>query len=342
VNNPSAADKKAGIYRPRMTLMKRMTKKGDEIPLKIEFSVAKILHSNNVDEVEESDFESVITALQDNMLIMQVLVEKEDLRNAIVTAFHPSKNILLTSGYTSPFVIKELNKIDVSKKMDLNRDSFRNSGQSLQLYTNSHSLVFYDKVHDMKKPEKRAMDKDQNWVQETLFDNIIKKEQPEILRIEARLAKKPKMNALLKKLGLKQSPTFKDVFNKNMCQTILLDYWNQLIVGKNLFLFDVDSSPKKTFDDIFKNKPNISPKEALYLLGLRIMSKEGIRETRAIIEQYAHTRTWYRIAEDLPFLDAISGKTYHGWVQQINNSLNDFTPFRLPTKSLEEYKEIIK
>jgi len=84
---------------------------------------------------------------------------------------------------------------------------------------------------------------------------------------------------------------------------------------------------------VFKNKPKIKPKEAVYLVGLRTLSKEGIRDTRAIIEQYAATRTWYRIAKDLPFLDEISDKTYHGWVKQINDSLDAFVPFRLSTSA---------
>jgi len=331
VNNPTASDKRNGTYRPRMTLMKRMTKNGDEIPLKIEFSVAKMLYGNNVDEVQESDFERVVNALHKAMSDMGVIVLTEDIRNAKVSAFHPSKNIELRSGYTSSFVITELHKIDVSKKMDLNRDSFRNSGHSLQFYTNSHSLVIYDKVQDLKKPEKRAMDKDQNLIQLSLFETLAKKEKKEILRIEARLAKKVKLNATLKALSLKENPTFQEIFSKDLCQKILRNYWEELITSKNLFLFEIESSPKKTLEKIFKNRPDIKPKDALYLVGLWVLSKEGIRDTRAIIERGATPRTWYRIAEDLPFLDDISDKTYHGWVKQINDALNDFEPFRLST-----------
>lgn len=331
VNNPTASDKKEGTYKPRLTLMKRMTRNGSEIPLKIEFSVAKMLYGNNVEEVEEKDFEKVVSALHEAMLEMQVYVSHENLRNAKVSAFHPAKNIELAKGYTSSFVITELHKIDVSKKMDLNRDSFRNSGHSLQFYTNSHSLVVYDKVQDLKKPDKRAMDKDQNSVQMSLFDTLTKKEKKEVLRIEARLAKKVKMNATLKTLGFATDPTFKDVFKKDLCQKVLLNYWDELITSKNLFLFDVESNPKKTLDTIFKNKPDIKPKDALYLVGLRVLSKEGIRDTRSVIERYATPRTWYRIAEDLKFLDDISGKTYHGWVKQIKDALDAFKPYRLST-----------
>ena len=336
VNNPTASDKRNGTYRPRMTLMKRMTKNGDEIPLKIEFSVAKMLYGNNVDEVQENDFERVVNVLHKAMSDMGVIVSVEDIRNAKVSAFHPSKNIELRSGYTSSFVITELHKIDVSKKMDLNRDSFRNSGHSLQFYTNSHSLVIYDKVQDLKKPEKRAMDKDQNLIQLSLFETLTKKEKKEILRIEARLAKKVKLNAIFKTLGLKENPTFQEIFKKDLCQKILLNYWEELITSKNLFLFEIESNPKKTLEKIFKNRPDIKPKDAFYLVGLWVLSKEGIRDTRAIIERNATPRTWYRIAEDLPFLDDISDKTYHGWVKQVYDNLNDFLPFRLSTLPCKE------
>jgi len=334
VNNPTATDKRNKVYRPRMTLIKRMTRNGTELPLKIEFSAAKMLYGNNVEEMQEKDFESVVMALAKAMSEMGVIVSTEDIISAKVSAFHPSKNIELKKGYTSKFVIKELSKTNVSKKMDFDYKDFRNSGHSLQFYTNSHSLVVYDKVQDIKKPGKRAMDKDQNSVQLSFFDTLTKKEKKEVLRIEARLAKKVKLNSVLKNLGYEENPTFKDIFKKEICQKILQRYWQELIMSKNLFLFDMESDPEKTLktlEKVFKNRPKIKPKEAVYLVGLRTLSKEGIRDTRAIIEQYAATRTWYRIAKDLPFLDEISDKTYHGWVKQINDSLDAFVSFRLST-----------
>jgi len=125
MNNPTSTDKAECIYKPRLTLMKRMTRKGIEIPLKIEFSVAKMLYGNNVDEVEESDFNAIVKALGKAMYDMGVFVSSTDIKNAAVSAFHPSKNIELKDGYTSSLVIKELKKINVSMKMDINKDSYR-------------------------------------------------------------------------------------------------------------------------------------------------------------------------------------------------------------------------
>jgi len=144
---------------------------------------------------------------------------------------------------------------------------------------------------------KRAMDKDQNNLQSSLFDVLAEKEKRQLLRIEARLAKKVKMNSVLKSLGFKADPTFKDVFKKDVCQKVLLSYWDELIAGQNLFVFDFESSFNKTLEKIFKNKPGINAKNAMYLGALWASSKEGIRETRAIIEQHArveHGIVWPR------------------------------------------------
>ena len=53
VNNPTSKDKKEGIYKPRLTLIKR----GIRFILKIEFSVPKLIFGNNIDELEDNDFE---------------------------------------------------------------------------------------------------------------------------------------------------------------------------------------------------------------------------------------------------------------------------------------------
>ena len=329
VSNPSAEDKRNNIYRPRLTMVKRMTRNGIELPLKIEFSATKILFNNNVNEVQDSDFENEVRTLAEQVEIMGAQVAPEVLANTNPSAFHPSKNFELTDGYTSRFVIKEIQKVNANKKFDMDHKGFKNNGQVFQFYTNSHSFVMYDKTRDQRKG-KRAIDKDQNYIQLSLFDTL-RKEKKEILRMEVRLAKKVKMNEVLKKLGYKPNPTFRDIFNRELCQKILKDYWQELVMSENLFLFDIESKALPTLEKVFKNKPKIKPKEAIYLAGLRTLSREGIRDTRAVIEQYASTRTWYRIADDLPFLDELSDKMYHGWIKQINDSLDTFQPYKLST-----------
>ena len=329
VKNQTFRQKNDGIYRPRIRVIKR----GLLSLLQIEFSVPKLIFANNVDEVCEKDFENIIQTLQMRLRDFGIVTEKNALANASVSVFHPSKNILLSSGYTASGIIKEIRKVNLTKRMDLNRDSFRNDGQSIQLYTNSHSLVIYDKIRDLEKPQKRAIDKDQPLIQLSLFNQLdaINK-QTEILRIEIRLCNKTKMNQILVKNGFSKNPTFEELFKTDLCKKIVYQYWNELITDRNLFLFSMDSNPKQVLRRLIQHYPLIKPKEAIYLIGLHQLSRDedGIRELRNYVEKQSSQRTWYRTSKDLQKLN-VGQKIKHcqGWVKQVNNQLMAFTPLKI-------------
>lgn len=329
VNNPTAQDKRSKHYRPRLTLMKRTTKnRVVEKPLRIEFSVPKVLYGNNVNEVEDTDFDAIISHLRKQLSEIGVEVFPIHLRNAPVSAVHFSKNIELQDGYTASLAIKELAKINLPKRFDLNRDSFRNDGRSLQYYTNAHSLVFYDKIYDIKKPGKRAIDKDQNYVQMSLFEPA-QQQRIELLRMEARLSTKVKLNALFGKLGLKRNPTFQEVFHKATAQLVLRSYWQELIGQTSMFIFEDQTSPKKILKSILKGNPNIKPKQAVFLTGLKILAQDGagVRELREMLAVRSDDRTWQRIVTHFRELNQIIGH-YHGWVEQIIRQLDEFEPYK--------------
>ena len=167
-----------------------------------------------------------------------------------------------------------------------------------------------------------------------MFSQISDKNNPkEILRIEVRLSRKVKLNAVLKKLDYQKNPNFRQIFNKDLCKKILQYYWHELIENKNMFLFDMESGPKKILRDIIKTYPKTKPKKAVYLVGLNLLSKDnrGIRELRELLEKRSSTRTWYRIAKDLDVINKVSGRTYHNWVQQVIYALASFEPIKLPT-----------
>lgn len=101
VKNQTAKQKEDGVYRPRI----RINERGREKSLQIEFSVPKLIYNNNLDEVCERDFEMIIQTLQTRLMDFAVMVSPAALRNASVSVFHPSKNILLSDGYTAQGVL---------------------------------------------------------------------------------------------------------------------------------------------------------------------------------------------------------------------------------------------
>jgi len=326
-----------GVYRPRLTGIKRGVGQSRWISfVKIEFSVPKLLFNNNLEEASEKEFPKVIDLLHERLLDAGCVVTKQDLRMATVAAFHPSKNIILKDGYTASLVGKELSKINLNKKFDLSKTSFRNSGQSLQGYTTAHSVVFYDKIADLSQKKKRAIDKDQTSLQLTLFTDI-KKTRPEleVLRFEIRLSQKQKLNAVLKNLGFDKDPTFADIFKKDVCQKIVRHYWDTLVKGENLFLFEMAAGPKQALKGILKKYGGIGPKESIYLVGLDALCKDegGIRELRQIIEPHLNQRSWYRISDGIKKLNRRikSTRSVHGWVRQIEICITKFQPLRNAT-----------
>jgi ribosomal protein L17 len=339
VRNQNSYQKKDGVYRPRI----RGITRGRTKFMQIEFSIPKLILGNNLEEVKETDFKNVIDTLRQRLVDLGIVISNKELRDASVSSFHPSKNIILKEGYTSSYIIKEFNKINLTKKLDLNKDSFRNEGQSLQCYSNSHSLVIYDKMQDLVKHEKRAIDKDQTSNQRSLFDDLsTKKKQDEVLRLEVRLSRKVKMNQILKKLGYETGPTFKDIFKKDICQKIVQHYWETIIENENLFLFGIEKTPKKLLSDILSEIEPVKAKQAIYLVGLSVLCKEkdGIRDLRNVVSGNLSNRGWYRIATDIKSLNHIKSAQKDPWFIHIENTLKNFGYLRVRDGPEKEIIEI--
>lgn len=327
VNNPTSQDKKQGIYKPRLTIMKRSYK---EIPLKIEFSAPKLLFGNNIDEMRNADLPRVANNLHKALLTMGVSISIHAIMTAKVLAIHYSKNIKLAKGYTSSLVIKELAKINLTQKLDLSKTQFKNEGHSLQYYAASHSFVIYDKIKDLKQSKGRASDKDQNHLQSSIFDIIQESaESTEILRFEVRLCKRRKLKTMLKKVGFaNENPKLAELFNSQTSKAILTHYWKEMVLNQNIFLFTGNKDPLQILTQLLQTA---KPQRAIYLIGLFLISKEkGIRELRQTLAQHASDRTWYRIQNDLQELNSLATTNQiYSFISDIQTQLDSFKPYKL-------------
>lgn len=331
-SNPSFEDKKKGIYKPRLTLLNRA---GAHI-LKIEFSAPKLLYGNNLDELDESQFDEVVVVLQQRLKEMGVWVWRKEIMKARVTTFHPSKNIALSGGYTATYIISELYKLDVPKYMDINKSDFRNNGHSLQFYSASNAFVVYDKIADLKKSSKRAIDQDQTFVQLNLFNQIRKQQLPlEVFRLEVRLNKGRKIKEVLSKNEYFAAPTFQTIFNERLCQSILQQYWKKYVQDRQLsVVITTGKFPQVQLANFLRQFPKARPKRAIYLVGLAAVlgDQDGVRGLRQVIDSARVTTAWQSIKDDAKqYLqtDDVSDTT---GISIVEKTLKDFTPFRLPVE----------
>ncbi len=333
VRNPSAYDLAHGTYFPRLTGYKRKGKGSEwESSIRIEFSVPKLLYDNNLDELDEKDFDKVFDVLKERLDRMGLIVSKEQLKNAPISTVHFSKNIILTGGFSAQFVIRELHKINLNKRFDLTRARFANDGQSLYGYTEAHSFVLYDKISDLSRPKKRAIDRDQSPPQLEMFTGS--QEKPEILRFEVRLCHKRKIDSLFKQLGFADKPTLKDVLSVEKAQKVLDHYWTNIIEEEAVGLFSASFTAKELLDEVMlTGPPKPKGKQAIFLVGLLQLAKEGngLRELRSIMTKNGMTdRSWYRtvgiykkVAKQLTKLKP------REWLEQIRKQISDYKPYRI-------------
>lgn len=153
VKTPTGLQKKDGVYRPRVAGITR----GKSRVARIEFSVPKLLYGNNVDEVTDGDFPEIVKLLRERLADLGVIVSDRTIREAKVSTFHPSKNIILSNKYTVSEVLNELSKVNLTQKMELTKQTFYN-GEALQFWSQTHSLAIYDKKRDYCKSKGSATD----------------------------------------------------------------------------------------------------------------------------------------------------------------------------------------
>jgi len=327
--NPTPNELKNGIYKPRLTVTKRINRAGNfEIPLKIEFSVPKLLYGNNFDELTDADFPAVVQKLKIVLREMGVYLFEKNLVNAPVSSVHYSKNIALTD-YTTPYTyLSQLAKVNINKRLDTNRTDFRNEGHSFKYRANSFEIVFYDKIKDLqqaKVSEKRAEEND-NALQLGLFDILTKKQPLEVLRVEIRLNKRQKISQILKLIGKDIEPTFVSIFNQDTAKKVLLHYISEIEEAYPPLLTYQYDSPKKFFTGFLTANPKTKLTPALKMLGLRALLEEiGIREFREITKRYGNS-AWYSLNKEMKGF----GNTDEVSVfSLLRKQITDFEPLKL-------------
>jgi hypothetical protein len=332
VQNPTSTELRNGIYKPRLTVTKRIDRHHQfQITLKIEFSIPKLLYGNNFDELEDDDFTLVISKLKQSLRDMGVIVSEPVLINAQASAIHFSKNIPLVD-YTTPYTyLERLAKINLNQRLDLNQTDFRNEGHSLKFRANSFEVAFYDKMKDLHKAkvsEKRA-EENENAIQLNLFKEVEIREPFEVLRLEVRLNRRQKLRQVLKSVGIEIEPTFQVLFKREIAQKVLLKYMTGIERSFPPILL-CDYKDAKTFlsNSLINNGKTKKKglRKALCMLGARmIIEQVGIREFREIMRKYGRAN-WYRLNKEMATMGDISVQQPFATIRQC---LEEFKPLKL-------------
>ena len=329
--NPTKTELLNGIYKPRLTITKRPRKEDFEIPLKIEFSIPKLIYGNNFDEIQEEDFRNVIKILKKKLKDMDILIRDIDLINAQVSAIHFSKNIALTDFSTCSMVINELAKINLTKRLDIDKTSFRNEGQIIHFHCNSYEIAIYDKIRDLGQArisEKRSIESD-NLIQLNIFNDMEIQRPFEILRIEIRLNTGRKIKQVLKSININSELNFNGLFSLYISKEVINHFWQH--INKNINICSIDiKSPSNLLETIINNNIGIKHTKALKLLSVIIIGQEvGFRTLRNILSfNGKRNNYWYSLVKELRALNLPKGQKYQS-IREVGNSIRNFIPLKL-------------
>ncbi len=302
VQNATKEDIVNLFYKPKLTLIKRRGHIGFSISLKVEFSIPKLVFGNNFEEIDDEDVKKIIPALHDRLSRMGIAIEKPDLAEADVQTVHFGKNIVFKDHTTVSSILQPLSKIKLTRKLDMGKTDYINDGEAVRYHSKSFQVVFYDKVEDLKKSKDRAMEKNdrEHNPQYDIFEIIQRKVNPlEVLRIEVRLIGRAKIKQHFKRLGIDVPFTFKGIFQRSICRTVLLDYWESIEAELRPVLLQ-DLSFVDKFELIARQKSEYRPQRVLSMLSVaQLIKDDGYRFTRKKFDKYYTKETFDRIYKDL-------------------------------------------
>ncbi len=334
VLNPSASDKKKGLYLPRITLFKAVRAGGYSLFTHIEFSAPKILYNNNFDELTDDDFKPLCQELAKRLRCMGFFIFSELIETAEVKTIHYGKNIVITNFTTASSIIAQLAKSNISTRKNADVRAYGNGGDTIHFFTTKYGLAIYDKLAELnkaKKTEKGRLEKD-NYCQLSLFDYYKPRKPFEVLRVEARYNDRKAIKDILAKTNNEVAGlTFRDLFSSKIAKSVLKH--EMAIVGGGLEGIPQNKQSILDFtNDIFALNPKASHSVKVKAVAVKTLFVEtGSRDIRKLIR--ATPSQWSRLVKDMAGLryqkSEITG------MEVINEAIDKFTPVKI-----QEYNDI--
>jgi hypothetical protein len=282
--------------------------------------------------LQSSDLGAVVDTLRRSLAAMGIRTTTDILQQARVSAIHYSKNMAFTDFTSCSMVMHELDRIDLSQRLDLSHTDYRNEGHAIRYHTNSFEVTFYDKLKDLQKArisEKQAIERDYGGQRDLFAEPGTFPKQLEVLRMEVRLGERRKIVSVMKRIGAGVEPTFAGLFDADLAKQVLLCLW-------------ADVRPQIPLAGHAAQKPEdlltalaatadgkVRPGALLQQLGcVMLVRSVGLRGAGAIMARHCSGRSWQRYNRQLKALPIADGEGFSA-LRQVDAALREFRPLRL-------------
>ena len=232
------------------------------------FSVPKLIYSNNVREVTEKDFNTIVSQLHSSALILGIDVPIQAIKEAMIWELHVGKNFDLNpTGLDCNCILSAFNKLAFDNRLDTNKVRYINAfdntdnikinyeeGEKWSAGCKSYEYCFYNKTEEIKKDD---------------FGRDVMKRHPEldnVLRCEYRLFYAESVKAGFEKVGLPRRMTFETFFKDDNFKKLNMYIWNKMIKPQIIWLGFINNDPMVLLTKCIN--ANIKPVTTLKLLGM--------------------------------------------------------------------------
>lgn len=332
--NPSKTFIEANGYVPRITLYKRPNKHtfGVSYVLYVEFSAPKLMFGNNFDELQDKDLDALVKKIGDSLLLLTGhSFFPWQIREAAISTWHPSKNIVFLDFTSTQNILNTLKKVDVRKSYDFQHTDFR-EGHVLHVHTNTLDIAMYDKLADLKRSKispKRAIEKD-NYIQMDMLEALDDHRPIEIFRYEVRCVG---VRSIRQWFPDAENHTLESMFKVAVNRACLLQHWQVLTKDVDHLGLDVEK-PYELLMNYTNEHQDATPQAKLAAIGgLLVVNQVGFGPLRTAIEQQHGPNAWYRFRKLLYAPEPYRAKAF----SRIDEVLDKFKPI-----TMKEFKNDIE
>lgn len=191
----------------------------------IDVCVSKMLFHNNLEEAIEADFNLFVDKIKHYAYENGLIISEESIKNASVWYLEYGKNILLDKKYSINAILSRLGKALDKKGQTYEASKYYsnigNNGFSVALHTQNKKSIFYDKTTKEIYASKNQENK--NIYKQILDKNL------QVLRVELKFLKKASVKENICKRLKKTDITLIDIWNSNLAQSIIKDFWQETL-----------------------------------------------------------------------------------------------------------------
>lgn len=315
-----------GLVYPNLTIHERLASLHSQYTrgLYITCSLPHILNGQSFDEIQEKDFDQIVTILKSRLQDMGILVTTNEIINATVQCLHYCVNIKLDSYSELKISIEKLSKLNVNSRMENNMRIYGNDGLACRYRSEVFEVVFYSKYYDILEPKGRKVSKKVSLQEKQMIEKISESGQiPAVLRYELRMNN---VRSIRRRLNIftkvdQEKWTFKQVFSDKIAKQVLLGYWQKLLSFKGNIEYLTTVLPQevssKIIDDYGKNK-KVFEARGLYITMLDI----GPKDLKKQIITSRGRPHWISKATEISKFSQTYGHLQDTLIAKVNNSLN--------------------